>query len=84
MTEPPTELFSIVFLMANSHAMLHSKEDDDADSKITDDDCEEQGMSTLPSDIEQDELAYTQEVLHLRQPNHYNQVKTTSVLPSMN
>jgi len=43
------------------------KQDDDADQKLSDDESEDPGESTLPSDIAEDDLDHQQEVLLLGQ-----------------
>jgi len=62
----------IVLEIANVRTIIHMKQDDDDTDreKISDEDSEDTGESTLSSDIEEDDLDKQQEVLHLDQVRH--------------
>ena len=57
----------IVLEIANAHAIIHMRQDDDDTDReeISDDDSEDARESTLSSDIEEDDLDNQQEVLHV-------------------
>jgi len=67
----PTQPSSIVLEIANVLAIILMKQDDDdTDQKISDNDSENPGESTLSAEGEDDDLDNQQEVLHLDQAHH--------------
>ena len=80
MFELPTQLWSIVIEMVNVRAIMQmNQDDDDTDWEIINDESEDAGESTLSSDIEKDDLAIRQQVLHLGQARHDKTIQTTWV-----
>src|SRR5882757_5598110 len=55
-------------------------QDDETDQEIGDDESVDTGESTLPSDIEEDDLDHQQEVLHLGQARRDKSLRTRRVL----
>jgi hypothetical protein len=66
MFEHPTQPSSIVLEMANVRAIILMKQDDDdMDHEISNEEREDPGVSTLSSDIDEDDWNIRQQVLHL-------------------
>jgi len=60
-----------MFEMANVRTITLKKQDDDnTNHKISDDNSDEPGESTLSSDIKEDHLDYQPDVLHLDWEHH--------------
>jgi len=82
MFELPTQPPSIVLEIANFHAkILMKQDDDDTDWEISENKSEDPGVSTLWSDIEEDDLDHQPEVLYLHQARRDKAIWTTSVPP---
>jgi len=65
MFELPTQPLSIVLEIANVRAIILMKQDEnDTDREIGENESEDLAVSTLSSDIEEDDLDNQQEVLH--------------------
>jgi len=80
MFELPTQPSSIVLEIANVHAIILMKQDNnDTDQEISDNESDDPGESTLLSDIEEDDLDNQQEVLHLDQARRDKTIQTTRV-----
>ena len=66
MFELPTQPSSIVLEIANVHNIIVKKQDDDDTNRVISENiCENPGVSTMSSDIEEDYLHNQQEDLHL-------------------
>jgi hypothetical protein len=57
------------------------QDDDNTHREISEIECDDLGESTLPSDIEEDDLDNYQDVLHLDQARRDKTISTTRVLP---
>jgi hypothetical protein len=69
-----------VLEIANLRAtILIKQDDDDTDRKLSKDECENIGESTLSSNIEEVDLDNQQEVLHLDQAHRDKSIRTTRV-----
>jgi len=76
-----TQPSSIVWEIADSHSIiLVRKDDDETDWQISDDDSEGTGVSTLSSDIDEDDLEIQQLVRHVEQA-HSDKTSTTIRIP---
>jgi len=82
MFEIPTQPSSIVLEIANVRAIILMKQDEnDTDREIGENESEDLGVSTLSSDIEEDDLDNQQEVLHQDQACRDKTIRTTRVPP---
>jgi hypothetical protein len=80
MFELPTQHSSIVVEIANVHTIIRKKQHhNDADQAISEIESEDQGESTLSSNIEESDLDNQQEVLHLDLTRRDNTIPTTRV-----
>jgi len=71
MFELPTQLLGMLLEIANVWTIVPMRQDDDdTDRDISNDDMDDPGESTLPSEIEEDDLDNLQEVVHLHQARH--------------
>jgi len=68
MFQLPTQLSSIVLVLGNVRDLIHlNRDNDDIDTEISNDDCEDPGEPTWSSEIKDDDLDIWQEVLYLDQ-----------------
>jgi len=80
MFQLPTQPSSIVLEIANVHAIIPMRQDDDdTDQEISQNESEDPAESTLSSDIEEDDLDNQQEVLYLDQARYDKTIRTTRV-----
>jgi len=80
MFDLPTQLSSIVLVIATVQAIILMKQDDhDTDQEISNDESEDLGESTLSSNIEEDDLDNWHEVLRLDRLRRNKTIRTTRV-----
>jgi hypothetical protein len=80
MFELPSQHWSIVLEIANVQAVIVTNQDDDDTEREITLESEHAGDSTLPCDIEDDDLDIRQEVLHLDQTHSDKIIRTKRVL----
>jgi hypothetical protein len=78
-TSNPAFEYSVGDLVKVRAIVLMKQDDDDTNQEISNDKSEDLGVSTMFSDIEEDDLHYRQQVLHLDQASCDKTIRATRV-----